>query len=326
MENITWENSREGGAMTTDGQHLRRHAATAALMLVAALAITGCSGATEAGSSSALAAETPLVEIRDDDAKVKEAETTAPNLVNEEVAPSSPSAAQTALDTAVTAIEAQGTTVGYIVIDIATGETLERNADALFYSASSIKGPYCVSLLRTLGGQARGAYSEPIRACLADSSNDDYDALRQAYVGQRFFPDFAREAGCSSDVSDRGGWWYTFYSVRDLAKLWALADRWLAEGGEDAAWVGQILGDTLYSQVDESAGGDAVTTWSKAGWFWETGDGCAPVTIDGGAVHTAAGDYAIAVAVDRGSDFDAIKSVMEPLVTVWDERSAAAAD
>ena len=223
--------------------------------------------------------------------------------------------AQAELDQAVAALEAKGTSVSYIVMNITTGATIEHNADTVYYSASSIKGPYCVSLVREHGAQARESYGNVIRACLVNSSNSDYDTLREAYKRERFFQNFGSEAGTSADLSH----WYTNYTVRDLVKLWSLADSWLAAGSEDAVWVGELLSDTLYSQVDDIAGGDGIVTWSKAGWY-PGGDRDA-VTFDGGAVHTQTGDYVIAVAVDRGSDFKAVRSIMEPLVALYEAQA-----
>lgn len=288
------------------------------LTVAAALALSGCAEMTYTGSSSAADNDTALAVIQEESAA--EVATRTQEQAEEaarEAAIEAGAAAKTSLDQAVAAIEARGAAVGYIALDMTTGQTVEYNADRAFYSASSIKGPFCVSLVRAHGAQARERYAGVIRACLVNSSNDDYDTLRYAYSGERFFQELAAEAGVSADLSH----WYTDYSVRDLAKIWAVCGSWLAAGGDDASWLGGLLGDTLNSQVDDCAGGEGIATWSKAGWF--PGGGEAPVTIDGGFVHTGSGDFAIAVAVNRGSDFKAVRSVMEPLVAVYRAQAAA---
>ena len=290
----------------------------AAFAGMAAVALTGCDG-TDADASGSAAAPTLAVIQEDSAAEVAAREQAwADKQAREAAIAAAAQAAATAqaeLDQAVAALEAKGASVSYIIVDIATGATIEHNADALYYSASSVTGSYCVSLVREHGAQVRESYGDVIRACLVNSSNDDYNALRETYKHERFFQNFGSEAGVSADLSG----WYADYSVRELAKLWAVADPWLAAGSEDAAWVGEFLGDTLYSQVDDIAGGDGITTWSKAGWY--PGGDRGAVTFDGGAVHTQTDDYAIAVAVDRGSDFKAIRSIMEPLVALHEAQA-----
>ena len=290
----------------------------AAFAGMAAVALTGCGG-TGADASGSAAAPTLAVIQEDSAAEVAAREQAWVDKQAREAAiaaaAQATATAQAELDQAVTALEAKGASVSYIIVDIATGATIEHNADALYYSASSVKGPYCVSLVRERGAQARESYGDVIRACLVNSSNDDYNALRETYKHERFFQNFGSEAGVSADLSG----WYADYSARELARLWALADSWLTAGSEDAAWVGEFLGDTLYSQVDDIAGGDGIVTWSKAGWY--PGGDRGAVTFDGGAIHTQAGDYAIAVAVDRDSDFKAIRSIMEPLVALHEAQA-----
>ena len=298
--------------------HVRQLMFAAAFAGMAAAALTGCGG-TGANASGSVAAPALAVIQEDSAAEVAAREQAwADKQAREAAIAAAAQAAATAqaeLDQAVAALEAKGASVSYIIVDIATGATIEHNADALYYSASSVKGPYCVSLVREHGAQARESYGDVIRACLVNSSNDDYDALRETYKHERFFQNCGSEAGVSADLSG----WYADYSVRELAKLWALADSWLVAGSEDAAWVGELLGDTLYSQVDDIAGGDGITTWSKAGWY--PGGDRGAVTFDGGAIHTQTGDYAIAVSVDRGSDFKAIRNIMEPLVALHEAQA-----
>lgn len=289
-----------------------------ALAITVPLTLTACAKAPATGSSTASDDGPTLSVIREDSAAEVAAQAQAEADEAERKATiEAGTDAKATLDQAVADIEAKGSRVGYIAIDMTTGATVEYNADETFYSASSVKGPFCVSLMRAHGAQARERYANTITACLVNSSNDDYGALRKAYRSERFFQDLAQEAGSAADLSH----WYAYYSVRDLAKLWVVCGGWLAAGGDDAAWVGGLLGDTLNSQVDDCAGGEGVATWSKAGWF--PGGGEAPVTIDGGVVHAPDSDFAIAVAVNRGSDFESVHSVMEPLVTVYRAQAAA---
>lgn len=306
--------------------HAPRPACAAVLAGMAMAVLAGCSGigAPAPGSSTApTSSSVALAVIQEDSAAEVAAQEQAwadeqarENAIA--IAGQTSTTAQAELDQAVAALEAKGASVSYIVMDIATGATIEHNADAIYYSASSIKGPYCVSMVRALGSKARDQYGDTIRACLVNSDNDAYRTLRKSTYGQTFFRDFGAEVGVPIDLSH----WYADYSARDLAKLWSVADRWLAAGSEDAVWIGELLGNTLNSQVDDLAGGDSITTWSKAGWYPGGDEGA--VTFDGGAVHTQAGDYAIAVAVNRGSNFKAIRSIMEPLIALHDAQATLA--
>lgn len=223
---------------------------------------------------------------------------------------------QAKLDQQVSAIESTGAHISYYVMEVATGRSLEHDADRAYYSASSVKAPYCISLVRAKGAGARQAYGNLIEQTLRNSDNDSYRELRTKFYGQAFYPDFMSEAGFKVDAR----YWYTNYSTRQLAQIWAHADSWLSSGDGNASWVAGLLRDTLNSQIDDVAGTNGTVTWSKAGWI--SGDPKLNVAFDAGIVKAASGDYAIAVATDRGSDLNAVRSVLEPLVALWNEQAA----
>lgn len=224
---------------------------------------------------------------------------------------------QTQLDAAVAEIEASGASISYYLVDLTTGETLEHSADTVYYSASTIKGPFCISLVSEKGAAARSAYGSTIAATISNSDNDAYRTLREAYYPAQFFDMLANEAGAPCDLSH----WYAYYGVRDLANLWRAAYPWMSSGDENAIWLGELFGDSLKSQVDDIAAQDGTTTWSKAGWYAGGGPKY-DVTFDGGIVNAKFGPYALAVATNRGSDFDCIRSVMDPLVGLWNAQHA----
>lgn len=218
------------------------------------------------------------------------------------------------LDEAVAAIEAEGYTVGYIAMDVDGTDTIEFNADTIYYSASSIKGPFCVSLVRTLGWDVINSYGDTITTCLRDSNNVSYDTLQNAYYGTTVWSDYFEAAGVTTIETEH---WYAHYSARDLAKLWAEGAEFLTSGEDTAEWLGDILNDTIYSTVDDIAGADGTETYSKAGWYFDGGeeyDG----TVDGGIVAAESGTFVVAVMTNKPYDFDAIYSVMEPLIELWE--------
>lgn len=223
-------------------------------------------------------------------------------------------AAKAELDAAISDIEGAGAHISYIVLDLASGQTIEHDADRAYYSASTIKGPFCISLVRAQGDAARTNYGDLITSAIVNSDNDAYRTLRKKLYGASFFADLCSEAETPCDLN----YWYADYSVRNLANLWRICAQWLSSDDANARWLGGLMGDSLNSQVDDIAGENAVT-WSKAGWY-SGGGPRYDVTFDGGVVNTEQGSYAIAVATDRGSDFTTIEGVMRPLATLAQSR------
>lgn len=226
--------------------------------------------------------------------------------------------AKSELDAAVAAVEEAGADISYIVLNLENGQTIEHNADRAYYSASTIKAPFCISLVRAQGDAARTNYGGLITSTIVNSDNEAYRTLRERLYGQSFFGELSAQAGAPCDLTH----WYCDYSVRDLANIWRVCADWLATDDPCAQWLRDMLGDTLNSRVDDIAGIDQASTWSKAGWF--SGEARYNVTFDGGVVNTPQGSYAIAVATNRGSDFKSIESVMRPLVSLANARLSEA--
>lgn len=226
--------------------------------------------------------------------------------------------AKSELDAAVAAVEEAGADISYIVLNLENGQTIGHNADRAYYSASTIKAPFCISLVRAQGDAARTNYGGLITSTIVNSDNEAYRTLRERLYGQSFFGELSAQAGAPCDLTH----WYCDYSVRDLANIWRVCADWLATDDPCAQWLRDMLGDTLNSRVDDIAGIDQASTWSKAGWF--SGEARYNVTFDGGVVNTPQGSYAIAVATNRGSDFKSIESVMRPLVSLANARLSEA--
>lgn len=278
-----------------------------ALSLLAPLALLGgCASEDPTASASPDSpGSTGIVEIQDTTAD--EIAALDPDAVARKQAAEQ---ARAELDAALAAIEASGANISCIALDLVGDGVIEHDADRVYYSASSIKGPFCVGLARSQGDDARSRYGDLITATVVDSSNEAYEALRERVAGQPVLKNLFREAGVERDA----GHWYTDYSVRDLAAIWRVCAQWLSSDDQNARWLGGLLGDSLNSRVDDVAVGEQVVTWSKAGWF--SGEERYDVTFDGGVIKTSRGAYAIAVATDRGSDFKAIESVMRPLAAL----------
>lgn len=290
-----------------------------ATLLLFALALSGCADAPAPTEGSLpTGATAPVVEIIEDEGDGTDADQQADEGPEQGSADPAVLTHQAELDAAIAELEARGASMSYYIVDLATGESLEHNADATYYSASTIKAPYCISLLRDQGDSARSSHGGAIEATIVNSDNEAYETLREAYANRGFFQSLVSEAGATFKAAR----WYNYYSVRDLANLWRVSYPWLVSGDENAMWIAGLLTNTLNSRVDDIAGLAGATTWSKAGWYPNGGPEY-NVTFDGGIVNAPYGPYALAVATNRGSDFKAIESVMTPLVGLWDARHAS---
>lgn len=290
------------------------HAATRAHLLagafIAAVALAPLSGCGDEGAP--VAHEQPSVDAQSNLAQVSD--TTIDEQPPSDVALTemriASDTAQSELDAAVADIEGAGAHISYIALDLATGQAIEHDADRTYYSASTIKGPFCISLVRAQGDTARANYGGLITSTVVNSDNEAYRTLREKLYGASFFADLCAEAGVPCDLTH----WYADYSVRDLANLWRICAQWLSSDDANAQWLADLMGNSLNSQVDDIAG-EGATTWSKAGWY-SGGGPRYDVTFDGGVVNAEQGSYAIAVATNRGSDFATVERVMRPLAVL----------
>lgn len=226
-------------------------------------------------------------------------------------------------------IESAGYEVGYMMLDINTGITVSYNADKAFYSASSIKGPYVVSLVEYELGSSYASESTRIANILEYSDNDAYTSLRGAY-GNSCFATLAEASGATamattsatenvatssqgltSDITDE---YYEFVSANQMVALWRACYTYLTSNSEGAAWLGELLETPEDSAIRYTAS-TLGTTWSKAGWYpgEDSGFGTA---VDAGIVRTSSGDVVICVMTTDPEDFGTLESIVGPLLTV----------
>ena len=238
-----------------------------------------------------------------------------------------------ALDTltqATRAVEDAGYEVGYVLLDVRTGLTVSYNADAAFYSASSIKGPYVTGLVEYELGSSVASESKRINAILRYSDNDSYGSLRSAY-GNGAFSRLVQASGAESLPSrgatatieqeaagQRSGGladnWYEFLTPNQLLALWKQSYSFLTSGAAGADWLAEAFSAPETSAVRTVAEGIG-TTWSKAGWY--PGEQSAyATTVDAGVIRTSSGDVVVALMTNRPEDFAALESILTPLLSV----------
>lgn len=224
---------------------------------------------------------------------------------------------------------------GFVVYDFKAQRGLGYNADAPFFSASTIKAPYVAYVLQTVvdGGQAalgdeipedivqegtgimafddRDSYDlgTVIAHTIIHSDNTGYALLREHY--DRDFEAWARAAGV--DTSTWDGEWYPYYTPRDLADLWLTVGRYAGGDGAHASWCKDLLSQTGTSFIRQTLGADH-HVMAKAGYEVDRAGYAMNSLNDAGIVQGSTGDYLIAVMSNAGYD-DEYYTEHESLIT-----------
>ncbi len=229
------------------------------------------------------------------------------------------------------AIEQAGFAVGYAMLDLSTGVSVSYNADAQFYSASSIKGPYVTSVVRyELGDSALSSEGSRISAIIESSDNAAYSNMRDAYGNSSFaalvnasgaaqMPSHgatsavakAAAAQSGASITDNK---YEFFTPNQMLALWQQCYEFLSSDEPGASWLASVFETPETSAIRVTAG-TLGTTWSKAGWY-PAGDAGFGTTVDAGVVRTSTGDVLVSVMTTEPENFAAIESVLSPLLAL----------
>lgn len=229
------------------------------------------------------------------------------------------------------AIEQAGFAVGYAMLDLATGVTVSYNADAQFYSASSIKGPYVTSVVQyELGDSAQTSEGNRISAIIESSDNAAYSNLRDVYGNSSFaklvdasgaagMPAHGATKAVSKAAASQSGEGiadnkYEFFTPNQMLALWRQSYQFLSSGEPGADWLAGVFQAPETSAIRVTAG-TLGTTWSKAGWYPAGSAGYA-TTVDAGVVRTSSGDVVLAIMTTEPENFAAVESVLSPLLAL----------
>lgn len=200
-----------------------------------------------------------------------------------------------------------------MMLDIETGTILAYNSDEPFYSASSSKAHFIVSLANE-EPEAITKYEDTIKSVTIDSDNDSYKKLQQAY-SLDYYEDWLKASGVSKDVElDVGG--YAFYSAEDLARLW-LSDYLFFEENENGQTVGEWFESPNSSAIRPTVDEGTVTR-TKAGWLVDSEKGYT-TTADAGIVYDGEHPYIIAIL----SDYPASMEKLEKYATLLEKMHTA---
>ncbi|MDR0499963.1 MAG: serine hydrolase [Coriobacteriales bacterium] len=217
-----------------------------------------------------------------------------------------------------------GYSLSFVLYDLSNGQGLAYNADTLFYSASSIKAPYCTSLV---AAQPKTLYDnyDLMYTALAYSNNVAYDSLIQNY-GFNSIYSFCDDAGITIDERNP---MYPFISARDLAKLWVRSWEFLGSDATEANDLAELLAAPNYSAIFPALGW-LYPTFTKAGWFY---DGAIddelgweditvqtePCSVDAGVVYASGHPYIMILMSDIPGSLESLEPLAIALDNVHDE-------
>ena len=158
--------------------------------------------------------------------------------------------------------EDAGYEIGFVLVDIQTGDAISYHAGAEIYSASVIKAPYIFSLLENGIAPTRDMYLAGNQ-----SDNDAYQRIRRAY-GNQVFADWIAGTGVPKKQSRTR---YIMTTPLDLCRMFYKGTALLLGNEEYSDWARDTFTDSLNSAAALTVGdGEYQYTkkvYSKAGWI-----------------------------------------------------------
>lgn len=216
----------------------------------------------------------------------------------------------TLLEQAVSAFESRGYGLSFVVYDLNTGNEISYKADTLRYSASSVKGPYCLALYSTAekNGQELNA-SALVRPTLEVSNNTTYFQLRATY-GDEVFRSWLEDLGIEPDraqkMTENS---FMDVSANEMCDIWTQGYFYLVSGSAGATELGSYLSAPWNSVIHALVDG-TYQSWSKPGWYPGGEDSA---TNDAGIVRSDCGDYVLVMLTTAPEDFEALMPVADAL-------------
>ena len=211
--------------------------------------------------------------------------------------------------------EKSGQRLGVYIHNLTTGATVSYNADEPFYSASSIKAPYCFAVYERAVDPGIVPASEIARLTeptLVESDNDTYQELSER-CGRQVFVDWAVDCGALEKDSEAyhqlivNRHW--FISPRQLGAMWEQGYDYLQAGSDGAEELKGYL-ESRYDSPLRDGLPKYATTYAKAGWYPEDlgPEYCA--TVDAGIARIKSYDYVIVVMTSMPADLDRLSRLM----------------
>ncbi len=182
--------------------------------------------------------------------------------------------------------EKEGYEIGFVMVDITTGDAISYHAGAEIYSASVIKAPYIFSLLEDGVSMTRDMYLAGNQ-----SDNDAYVRIRSTY-GNQVFADWLEGTGVPAKQSETR---YIMTTPLDLCRMFYKGTGLLLGDSESSEWARTIFTDSLNSAAALTIGAaEDKKVYSKAGWIASTGNSIENSYTNGAVVD---GEYPYVVTV-----------------------------
>lgn len=206
------------------------------------------------------------------------------------------------------AFQETGRSLGFILLDLHSGNSVSFNPDGSFYSASTMKGPY-VAALNKFSPEAVDDYTKDLMEnTIVWSSNEDYETLHYLYGNDVMF-DMTEYTAVSDSVIDDYNW-YPYLTVKELTQLWIGTYFYFFEDtNEHSAWCRNLFTDTAESFIG-SALGDVHRVYTKAGWYTDWED---TARNDAGIIRADGHDYILTVMSDSFDSYDDLEELTAAL-------------
>ncbi len=205
-----------------------------------------------------------------------------------------------ALDRLLAAAEKDGYHIGILMIDIKTGKGIAVNSDRKFYGASSIKGPFIVSLA-ALYPQTLEKQNTAFKAVAVNSDNGSYSSLVGMY-GRRYYDAWREAVGAEAPLTEGD---YASLTAEDLARLWLLNYQYITGNPTYGEQIGELF-ETPNRSAIQPVLGKSYKTQTKGGWIAER----VRASADAGIVYAGKHPYILAIVSDYPSDL----KKLEPFV------------
>ena len=277
----------------------------------------GAAGLERALVAQELAAERPVLDLGGlDYGAIPASDAPATFSLAGAAAPVLPDEASAAINAALGQACSLGT-VGFVLLDCASGTGVAASAGAAVYGASTYKGPYATYVCEQLvdggvisldsscpvtpglnyeGTFGLDASSYPVRtlveALIANSDNDAFRVLRGAY-DSRGYNSWMGQFGDDALAARNG--FYPTYGARTSLKLWAHIYQYLESGSATASWLSGLFANTHVSFLRDGVArtGLDATVRNKAGWY--AGDAALNCTSDAGIVQIGGSTYLVSI-------------------------------
>ena len=208
-------------------------------------------------------------------------------------------------------LQAQGSRVGFILLDINTGEIISSDTEYIYYGASVTKGPYVVAVNKYLTGQVNDYIKSIMEPTIRVSDNTMYEQLRITF-GDEVLASFLDYTGASKTLLT-DGYWYPEMTVEDLAKMWVgIYSYFYEEKNENSDWCRSLFEHSAQSYISEAVS-DTYTVYSKAGWLLDEYDNA---RNDGGLVIAGENPYILVIMSEAFNYYDSLVELAGALNTV----------